>query len=190
MERQLTYFVNCCVKRGYIEEEKAPWLEYALQKRLVMIVVGIPFFVTGIWISSFWQAIVFLTSFYFLRQRTSGAHCSNMYYCLACSLLLEILFLGVLPEIASRSLLDFLVLISAGIILRKAPFPCPYLNMNTQELKACAIGSKVRICILLTAYLISHFFDEDDILRGIGCGIVMAAFLLAIAYINPKENKL
>ena len=190
MERQLQRFVNYCIKRGYIEEEKAPWLYYAIQKRIAIVVVGVPFLFVGIWLSSVSQAVSFLASFYFLRERTSGAHCKNMYCCLVCSLLLEIIFLGVLPGVISPCLLAVLVIISSVYILWKAPFPCPYMHMDEGEMRACAVCSKIRVLVLLSTYCVAHFANLADILTGIGYGIVMAAFLLAIAYINPKENVL
>lgn len=190
MERQLQRFVNYCIKRGYIEEEKAPWLYYAIQKRIAIVVVGVPFLFVGIWLSSVSQAVSFLASFYFLRQRTSGAHCKNMYCCLVSSLLLEIIFLGVLPGVIGSYFLEVLVIISSGFILWKAPFPCPYMHMDEAEMKACAVSSKIRVLVLFCIYRVAHTTNLAGIFTGIGYGIVMAAFLLAIAYINPKENVL
>ena len=94
MNVAVDFIVTLCIRKNIIKEENIAWFRYGLEKRIVTLVVGIPFVLMGIAISNIWTALSFFLSFFFLRTRMNGYHAKSILGCLICSLALELLFLG------------------------------------------------------------------------------------------------
>ena len=188
MNKLIHKLVLLCLRKGYISDTQAPWLHYAIEKRATLFLVAIPFWLLGIYISTFEAATAFLFSFYFLRERTSGYHANNVWLCLVLSLASEVVFLGLLPKIESASFIVSVTLISAMYIFLFAPFRCPHMNLSNEEVIACRNSAKTRIILLLIIDILCSILGFKDVTFGISFGIVMAACGLAIAYINQKGD--
>lgn len=75
--KQLDSLVRGCVQKGYVTEEQAPWLRYALEKRLVTFGVFIPLLGLGGVITNPATMLAFLITFCLLRTRTNGFHAKS-----------------------------------------------------------------------------------------------------------------
>lgn len=186
MQRWIDRIVVHCLDQGYVTRSQAPWLQYALEKRLYTAFVAIPFLLIGTLISSFAAALSFYVSFSMLRSRTSGLHAHNPWKCFLSSIILEAIFLGMLPQLIPDSVTAILAVISAVYIFIFAPFKHPNLNLNKAEVKACAISAKIRVAVAGGACCVFYIFNLTPYAIGIAMGIVMAAVLLALAYITQK----
>ena len=186
MDKQITQFVSSCLTNGYISEDQAPWLHYAIEKRVVFIMVAIPFWLVGMYISSPKSATAFLLCFYFLRERTSGFHANNPKTCLFFSLISECIFLGVLPKVVDSKSIALITLISVIYIFYSAPFRCLFMNLSKQEVITCKYSSRIRVIVMLSIYYVCSARSFYDVAVGISSGIVMTACGLVIAYINQK----
>lgn len=186
MHRWIERIVVYCLDQEYVTESQAPWLRYTLEKRLYTAVVAIPFLLIGILISSFAAAISFYMSFSVLRSRTSGLHANNPQKCFYASIMAEAGFLGLVPRLMPDAVIAIMAVISAVYIFIFAPFKHPNLNLNEAEVKACAISTKIRVAVVGAACCVFYFFDLAPYAIGIAMGTVMAAVLLALAYIIQK----
>lgn len=186
MHRWIERIVVYCLGQGHVTESQAPWLQYALEKRLYTAFVAIPFLLIGTLISSFAAAFSFYVSFSILRSRTSGLHANNPWKCFLASIIAEAIFLGMLPQLMPDFVIVILAAISTAYIFLFAPFKHPNLNLNEAEVKACAISTKIRVAVVGAACCVFYIFDLAPYAIGIAMGTVMAAVLLALAYITQK----
>lgn len=183
-------FCSYCLKIGYVTEDRIPWLRYAIQKKYVVILIAIPFLITGVLLSSISTACTFLFSFYFLRTRTNGFHAKNIWSCFFISLVSEIIFLGVLPYIMKNTYIIGLLFLSAIYIWVASPAKCPNFVLTDSEMKACAISAKIRMLIIVSAWFIFHLLNNSQVSEGLAFGMIMTACGLAAAKINCKGEYL
>ena len=186
MQIWIKTLVTYCIERGYTTAEEAPWLCYALEKKIISFVIMIPFLLVGIHVSSLSSALAFFIGFYVLRTRISGLHSNKIWKCCVTSLLSEILFLGVLAKHLNKRILIYLTLFSGMVIYMFAPFKHPNMNFSDEEVFACAISAKIRLTLLFLILGSLVWMQCEQAATGLALGIVMAAVLLAIAYINKK----
>ena len=183
MSRIIDNMVTFCVNKDYISTSRAPWLRYALEKKISSFLISIPVLLLGILINSIGTSISFFLSFVILRSRINGFHANSMVGCLIASLLLEILFLGFLYYIVEPKQMLCLLVLSTIVIFFMAPYNHPNMNLTDDEVKVCAKGAKIRVTLLLVAELFFKYIGFESLSGGISMGISMAAILLALAYI-------
>lgn len=182
IERTCSY----CLRNGYISEDKVPWLRYSLEKRLTVFCVAIPFWLMGVCLSSVQTSTSFVLSFYFLRERVNGYHAKSLWVCFFVSMMSELLFLGFLPKLVDEKTALVLMVIAATYIFTNAPAKCPQMMLTDGEMKASAIGSRVRTGLIVLAECVFNYFDRHQVTAGIRFGIMMAACGLAAAQITYK----
>lgn len=186
MRGHIVKFVSYCKEQDYISELQMPWLQYALEKRMYTFVIAIPFIVLGTAFASFQTSISFYICFSIIRTWTSGLHADTFLKCFTLSILFEYIFLRIIPEVLSVYVIVTLASACVIFICLYAPFQDPKMNFDGSEVKACAI--KARTCTILLWLLSGAFLllGLERYYLGIALGIVMAAVLLALAYIIQK----
>lgn len=183
--KQLDCFVARYVKKGYIPEEQAPWLRYALEKRITSIITLIPVLMIGFVITSPARLFAFLVAFFWLRSRTNGYHAKSVAECTFSSVVWEIFFLKVLPvQNAVFALVIFSM--SIFIIWFCAPYNHPDMGLSPEEVAACAKSAKARLSMLGFAFCILNIWGLSQVAEGILLGIVMTAATLVMGYCLQK----
>ena len=183
MNVAVDFIVTLCIRKNIIKEENIAWFRYGLEKRIVTLVVGIPFVLMGIAISNIWTALSFFLSFFFLRTRMNGYHAKSILGCLICSLALELLFLGGIAHWInnySAGVIMALVLITTFTV---APYNHSNMHLTSNELSACKIAVRIRYSILLVILGVCILHKWTAITKGIASGCAMAGTLLCFAYI-------
>lgn len=187
MQKFLCKLAAHCTEAGIIEENEATWLIYGLEKRITTTITASVFMLIGATISNVWTTLSFLGGFYFLRTRTNGYHAKSFTGCLCISVVLEFAFLFlVLPMLTDLTAWSF-NLLSFVIVFLFAPFNHPNIHLDSHEIAACRIASRIREVILTVFTLIAYAFGIDHIWHGLIMGNTMAALLLAIAKIQKGE---
>lgn len=51
------------MKEGYVSQDKAPWLRYALEKRVITLITLVPLIILGLLIAPLQPVLVFLLHF-------------------------------------------------------------------------------------------------------------------------------
>ena len=173
------------IKQNWIRSEDGPWFRYGLEKRMSTLIIFIPAFLLGIYLSDFWATAVFFCSFFYLRSYTNGFHASSVQRCFICSIILEVIFLQfVQPQLSKNSTLLWIVyFISLTLILLFAPYRHPNIPLTKEELLACRKIVVQRIFILSGIIGFTWIFRLRRITCSIINGLAMAAFLLGLAYI-------
>lgn len=184
MIRWVDMVVQKCVKEEYITQEDAPWLHYAIEKKLSSILISIPFLTFGIFLSKPGVAVAFYTGFCFLRERTSGIHAKTIAGCFVLSLLFEYLFLGILFWRLRIGWIIFLAVISSVVIYLYAPYNHPNMGFSTKERRICSHKAKIRLLIIIVLSVLFFLLGQHTIASGLCLSIAMAAFLLVFAYIT------
>lgn len=179
--------VAYCVKYGYATREQAPWLRYALEKRVTTLLVTIPVLGLGIVVSSPAAAISFYIGFCLLRKRTNGIHAKTVVGCLCASLVSEFFILGFLLPLLNIKAIALLLLTSSSIILLLGPYNHPNMHLSDDEMRKCAKDSKIRLIALLLVIALMYATGHYRIANGLSLGVVMAGIALAAAYIIQKE---
>lgn len=180
--------VNECVARGYITVEKAPWLQYALEKRGTSLIAMIPLLLIGIFISSFAETSAFYISFFIIRRYTNGIHASSFINCLFLSIIFEIVFLGTFANFLTPVRSSILLLVSGTFIWCLAPYNHPNMMLSSKEVAACAYSARKSSVQLSVVICVLYYLGFEDLAGGALLGYVMAATMLLIAYI-PKGGK-
>ncbi len=195
MEVIISKIASACLKRNIVAVDDLEWFRYGLEKRIVSICVGIPFFVVAIFLTGYWSAIAYFFSFYFLRSRANGYHANTPLQCFFSSILLEFILLGLIYPYLCRHGAAALALVSLVLIFIFAPFKHDKMNLSPEEVFACKKSARIRCCILFALEIIFYLVNWTNPMKGLALGSAMAAFLLCYAYIlfwrnnNEKDPK-
>lgn len=183
--------VEHCVKRGYVSEQQAPWLSYALKKHMSSLLASLPILILASYLTTPITACFFYFSFCWLRSRTNGIHAKTFLGCLVASLLSVFVFMGLLYQLLTDPVIVILVLGSVVIIWFFAPFNHPNMHLTKEEKLACATSAKQRVVLLLSVALVLRALNLREASIGIILGMAMAAVLLALAYLfKGKEEEI
>lgn len=186
--KKVEAFVTECVARGYITSEKAPWLQYALEKRGTFLIAMIPLFLIGVYISSFAETSAFYISFFIIRRYTNGVHASSFIKCLFLSIIFEFVFLGTFAYFLAPVSSTVLLLVSGTFVWCLAPYNHPSMKLSSKEVAACAYSARKSSVQLSVVICILYYLGFENLAGGALLGYAMAATMLLIAYI-PKGGK-
>lgn len=173
---------------GIIEEDKAEWFIYGLEKRITTTITAFLLLLIATTISDILTALAYLGGFYFLRTRANGYHAKSFLGCLCLSIALELTFLFLIFPVLTDWAAWSLNLLSFAIIFLFAPFNHPNMHLDSHETAACRTASRIREVILSVITTIAYFLGVDHIWRGLILGNTMAALLLAVAKIKKGES--
>lgn len=188
MQKLVDRITSYCLNEELIRPEETPWFRYGLEKKLTTIIVGIPFLIIAFTISTFLCAISFFTTYFFIRKYVGGYHAKNVWGCLAFSLLLELVFLGVLPHLLTTPVILGVLGISFFVVLRLAPYNHPNMHLSSEEIKCCRKRGLLRICLSVLVGVVACLVGIREIANGCTIGIVMATTLLCLGYITDWRN--
>ena len=190
--KQIDSFVEMCIQKKYVTQDNAPWLRYALEKRIGSLVAFTPLLILGLLITNPSTVISFLFSFSLLRTRTNGFHAKTIGKCIVYSILEEIFFLKVLPMTWNNMIASVALAISIMLIWTLAPYNHPNMDLSLKEVTACAKSAKWRLGILVCFLTMLYESGQNQLALGILLGIVMTASTLVVAYCSqitmPEEN--
>lgn len=186
--KQIDKIVDFCVKKAYLEPDRAPWLRYALEKRLVSILSFVPLTAIGLLLTDCKVFLSFIISFDLLRTTTNGWHARSFVVCLMCSIVGECVFLGVFSHLWNpvTSLLG--VILSAAIIWKYAPYNHPNMNLSTEEIMACRRAARKRLVFLIICSIVFRFLSVGELSCGIDLGILQVAIMLILAYMIKAKS--
>lgn len=181
----LESFVTECVESGYISHNKAPWLKYALEKRISSLIIIIPLLFVGTIVSSFNAAIAFYISCRSVRSYTNGIHAKSLTGCFLGSLTSEICFLGILRHLLTFEIKSTIMLLSVVLIWLLAPYNHPNMALSEEEIRVCALKAKKRSLFVAVITLVLDTISMHDMAEGALLGLVMTSLMLTISYF-PK----
>lgn len=183
---QIDSLVEMCVQKGYVPRSKAPWLRYALERRITSIVAFVPLLLIGFLISDSATVIAFFIAFCSLRTRTNGFHAKSVRNCLLLSILGELFFLKILPAVWNGITAFISLIVSVILIWFLAPYNHPNMTLSSEEVIACAKSAKGRLNMLLITFIMLHVWKQNQLAQGILLGIIMATSTLKMAYCSKK----
>lgn len=190
MEKIMNIIVSFCIQRKIITEVDAEWFRYGLEKRLLSIIMSIPFFIIATLLSNLYVASAFFFSFSYLRSRMSGYHAKSVMLCTIMSLFLELIFFCIIYPLLNRFASGIIMTIVILLVTSLAPYNHPNMNFTTSELHACKKSSRIRLCFLSVIFFTALACNWNWIIKGISLGCAMAALLLCIAYLLDWRNKI
>lgn len=127
MEWLVDGIARYCVKEGILTSQDISWFKYGLEKRISTILVGIPFLIIAFMLSDFLCAISFFITYFFVRKYLGGYHAKTVWGCVAFSLSIELIFLGVLKHILNLPVIFAIIGISIIATLKLAPYYAIYI---------------------------------------------------------------
>lgn len=185
-------FVGLCIQKEYVSQDEAPWLRYALERRIASLTAFGVLLIIGLFITTPATLFAFLITFCSLRSRTNGFHAKSVGGCLFYSILGEIFYLRVLPNIWNAIFAFITLAVSIILIWFFAPYNHPNMDLSPEEVTACAKSAKWRLVMLIFVLNILYAWKQYQLALGILMGIVMTALTLAMAYglqiIIPEER--
>lgn len=178
--------VGICIQKGYVSQDEAPWLRYALERRIASLTAFGVLLIIGLFITTPATLFAFLITFCSLRSRTNGYHAKSVGGCLFYSILGEVFYLRILPDVWN-DVFAFIAL-DASIILIWffAPYNHPNMDLSPEEVIACAKSAKWRLSTLIFALSVLYALQQYQLALGIVLGIVMTASTLVMAYCSQK----
>lgn len=188
MHRIVDRIIQYCISEDLVTQEDVPWFRYGLERRISSIIVGIPFLILAVVISGFFSASSFFITYFIIRKYLGGYHAKTVWGCLFCSLLMELLFLGVLSHFLFTSVLFVVLILCTLAILFLAPYNHPNLHLTAEEKKICRQKCILRFCVVLLADMFFFIIGMREIANGCTIGIAMATALLCMGYINDWRN--
>lgn len=178
--------VGICIQKGYVSQDEAPWLRYALERRIVFLIAFVILLIIGLLITTTTTLLAFLITFCSLRSRTNGFHAKSVGGCLFYSILGEIFYLRVLPNIWNDVFAFFALAVSIKLIWFFAPYNHPNMDLSPEEVIACAKSAKWRVSTLIFVLSVLDALQQYQLAQGIVLGIVMTASTLVMAYCSQK----
>lgn len=175
-----------CMQKGYVSQDEAPWLRYALEKRIVTAIGFVPLLILGIMISNPATVIGFFAAFCSLRARTNGFHAKSVGRCFLYSILGEVFSLKALPMVWNEIAALITLIGSCALIWFFAPYNHPNMDLSSEEVNACAKSAKRRLSMLILALIALYVRKQHQFALGVFLGIVMTASTLAMAYCLQK----
>ena len=188
MLKQVEILIERCVAKGYVSEDAAPWLRYALEKRISSIVVFVPLLTIGLMITNPFKLFAFFATFFLLRTRTNGFHAESGGKCLFYSICGEVFFFRVLPAVWNNVTAFISLAMSIALIWILAPYNHPNMDLSSEEIVACAKSAKLRLSILIFSFCALYIRKQKQLSEGILLGVVMTASTLALAYLIPQKR--
>lgn len=186
--KRIDAVVSMCIQRGYVSKDSAPWLRYALEKKIVSLMAFVPLVIIGSVIANPATTFTFITTFCVLRTRTNGFHAKSVSSCITCSILVEIIFLKVLPMVWNDIISFAALSVSSVLIWHFAPYNHPDMALSSEEVTACAKSAKWRLSMLIFSLCVLHVWKQDQLTLGIKLGIVLTATTLIIAYCTQETE--
>ena len=147
--KQVDTLVGMCIQKGYVSQDEAPWLRYALERRVTSIIAFVPLLIIGLSITNPARLFAFLITFFMLRTRTNGFHAKSVGRCLLYSILGEVFFLKVLPMVWNDIVAFIALATSIILIWVLSPYNHPNMNLSSEEVTACAKSTKWRLVMLI-----------------------------------------
>lgn len=175
--------VSVCVQKGYVTQDRAPWLQYAIEKRVSTFIVFSLLIVLGMTLAPPETVIMFIISFCTLRSRTNGVHAKTLLGCIVYSIGSELFFLKVLPLLWNHTLSNVFLGLALGSIRILAPYNHPNMNFSATESKACEKKAKKLSECWFIAIIMLRILRLTTWADGIVLGIIMSASMLVLAYI-------
>ncbi len=188
MQNFVDRITKYCVNEKIVSPEDVPWLKYGLEKRISTIIVGVPFFIIAFTISNFLCAFSFFFTYFYVRKHIGGYHAKTIWGCLTFSLLLEFIFLGMLPYLLTTPVLLGVLGISVFFTFKLAPYNHPNLHLSHEEITACQKRGHQRVCVASLIGAIACLAGFRDVANGCTIGIAMVTTLLCLGYINDWRN--
>lgn len=185
--RKVDTFVKMCIEENYVSQEKAEWLRYALEKRIMMIIGFIVLLILGFFMARPATVIGFLLAFCLLRTRTNGYHAKSVRRCLIYSIVGEVIFLKIIPMVWNNTICCIILFISFLLIWVLAPYNHPDMNLSSDEVLACAKSAKKRLCLLFFVLIALYSQKQYNLMLGAVLGIGMVASTLVIPYCLHKH---
>lgn len=189
MHGLLDWFANYCIDNNLVSKDNEAWLRYGLEKRFYTLVVFVPFAIIAVRISGFWTALLFITSFFYLRSQTNGYHAKTHLGCLICSLLLELFFLVYIEPILTPFWILILVSITVVSVFAFAPYNHPMMDLDDHEYSACKKASRIRCIQLVFSCFAFVLCGLHEIANGISLGCAMTSTLLVFANITERRKQ-
>lgn len=180
-------FVEMCTEAGYVSQENAEWLRYALERRFTTAICFIPLLILGFVVANPATVIGFFIAFYFLRSRTNGFHAKSVGRCLLYSIVGEVLFMRAVPTVCNNIMTIIALIASCLLIWFLAPYNHPDMALSSEEVNACAKSAKGRLVILVLVLAVSYIWKQYQFSLGIFVGILMVATMLLAAYCLTKS---
>lgn len=181
--KYINNLTNYCVEKGIITKDKSEWFQYGIERRMVSILIGCPFFVLALILTNLRASVSFFLSFYYLRSRTNGFHAKSVHACLIISLLCESFFLTVFYYSLTPIIMIGVNIASIVLVLILAPYKDSSFPLSNDEFCAIKRSSRTRVVILAIIVCISSLLGQHELSKGITTGVAMAVSLLSLAYI-------
>lgn len=178
--------VGICIQKGYVSQDETPWLRYALERRIISLIAFVVLFIIGLLITTPTTLLAFLITFCTLRSRTNGYHAKSVGGCLFYSILGEVFYLRVLPNVWNDVFAFIALAVSIILIWFFAPYNHPNMDLSPEEVVACAKSAKWRVSTLIVALSVLDALQQYQLALGIILGIVMTASTLIMAYCSQE----
>lgn len=181
--------VGICIQKGYVSQDEAPWLRYALERRIASLTAFGVLLIIGLFITTPATLFAFLITFCSLRSRTNGYHAKSVGGCLFYSILGEVFYLRILPDVWNDVFAFIALAASIILIWFFAPYNHPNMDLSPEEVIACTKSAKWRLSTLIFALSVLYALQQYQLALGILLGIVMTASTLVMAYCLQKLSR-
>lgn len=169
--------------------DKEEIVRYGLEICILKVLFTICTIVIGILMHSFFECIIFLVFFSFLRTSAGGYHADTRLQCFFESMLSYAVVIAVL-NIAYKSFYAMLVILLVTLVLSifiwfSAPLDTPNKRLDKNEKKYFSIKTKIILCFEIAIALLTFLLD----INKIACSSMLAIILTAILLLMGMAKK-
>lgn len=163
-----------------VDEEEI--VRYGLEICILKVLFTMCTIVIGILMHSFYECVIFLVFFSFLRTSAGGYHADTRLQCFFESMLSYAVVIALLNIVHSNfysMLAIFLITLASSVLIWiYAPVDTHNKNLDENDRKYFAVKTKIILCVEIAIALIAVFFMANKIACSSMLAIILTAILL------------
>jgi len=180
------------VKQNAATEEKREIIQYGLQSLISTGLAVVLILVIALLLGQFWESVVFLVGFVFLRRYTGGYHAGTYFRCFATTILAYLLNIGLIRLMDEARVLPVLIVILAISIVPIFLFS-PHVNprhpMTEREIRLFGRISRLGTLAVAAVALATALLGSGHFALFICMSLFTASVTLVVGMLHDRRKE-
>lgn len=182
MDLILNKIMGFLIQHESMDVDEEEIVRYGLEICILKVLFTMCTIVIGILMHSFYECVIFLVFFSFLRTSAGGYHADTRLQCFFESMLSYAVVIALLNIVHSNfysMLAIFLITLASSVLIWiYAPVDTHNKNLDENDRKYFAVKTKIILCVEIAIALIAVFFMANKIACSSMLAIILTAILL------------
>ena len=185
LEKIAQHWSEQMIDKGVIERERAPLYCFGMEQGMRTLLEILLMLVTGVLLGLFWQGLIMMCAFCFIRIYAGGYHAKTPMQCAIKSWIMFTAFLLWLRYVPENLYMQIGTILVTGVVLFfLCPLPDDNKPLQDYEIAKYRKRSFILYGVEVVIYLMGFFVSHDLVARSIVCGMGMLLVVWGIYVIK------